>query len=186
MTTPTMREVQNQKIERGRQAANLPKAGYIAIDNTMFSSAAFLSLSKSSILVLLRFLQKRHVIKKKGKRRGAPEYNVQNIPFSYPEAKASLGLSTAGFYRSLCQLFELGFLEFYHQGGEYKKDTSTFNLVNGWIFYRGKDSPPQGKKPRRQYPEQGIKANLERKNGKAKIQFPLSEMKGMTLSEMKG
>lgn len=178
MTTPTMREVLDQKIERGRQAANLPKAGYIAIENVMFQSAAFRSLSKSSMLVLLKFLQKRHVIKKKGRRKGPVEYNVNGIPFSYPEAKTSLGLSTAGFYRSLCQLFEVGFLEFDHQGGAFKKDTSRFNLVNRWVFYRGKDSPPQGEKPRRQHPNEQIKANTERKNGKAKIQFPLSEMKG--------
>jgi len=113
----------------------------IVIEADMFYSDAYQGLKPSSIKVLQRFLQKRTWDNKDKK------YNNDILVFTYSEAEA-LGISRSQFQRSLRELFETGFIEIYHQGGQFGqgKDFSRYRLIDTWRLYGTSNFPSLKKK----------------------------------------
>ena len=100
------------------------------IEPDMMESGSFRSLSKTQLLVLLRFRQK-ITWSGKGKRR---VYDCDNLVFTYAEAEY-LGISRSTFHRSIKALVEKGFIDIEHQGGAYGRDYSRYALSNRWKKY---------------------------------------------------
>lgn len=84
------------------------------IQPDMMEAESFRSLSKTQLLVLLRFRQK-ITWSGRGKRR---VYDCDNLVFTYAEAEY-LGISRSTFHRSIKALVEKGFIDIEHQGGAY-------------------------------------------------------------------
>ena len=100
------------------------------IEPDMMESGPFRSLSKTQLLVLLRFRQK-ITWSGGGKRR---VYECDNLVFTYAEAEY-LGISRSTFHRSIKALVEKGFIDIEHQGGAYGRDYSRYALSNRWKKY---------------------------------------------------
>jgi len=100
------------------------------IEPDMMESVSFRSLSKTQLLVLLRFLQK---ISWSGKGKSRV-YDCGNLVFTYAEAEYR-GISRSTFHRSIKALVEKGFIDIEHQGGAYGRDYSRYALSNRWKKY---------------------------------------------------
>lgn len=134
---------------------------FVSLDGDMFTSKAFLSLSKSSILVLLKLLQNRtwgYSGKGVKKRRS---YNNHGLVLTYTDAMRSLNISRATFARSLQELFAVGFIEFEHHGGAYMKDFSRYHIIDKWRWFGDPGFKP-GEKPKGRF-SQGDRSNVTRK-----------------------
>lgn len=116
----------------------------------MLYSEAFTSLTKTSMRVLFRFLQKRKWDKKKGRTYYRYEdYENGGLSFPYSEAKA-LGITEASFLRAIDQLIELGFIEQEWQGGAFgnRGDYSRFKYIEDWKDYGTDTFKPRERKKR--------------------------------------
>lgn len=121
---------------RGHDAPEIKKypiKRFIVIENDMFCSSAFKSLSAQGMWVLLRFLQKREW-NRKGKKGKWEGYRDLPLAFTYAEAEA-FGISTSQFHSIIKRLVEVGFIDVDHQGGFYGKDYSRFRLSARWRDY---------------------------------------------------
>lgn len=129
MKTPNLRLLKQRHLAFKRKAV---------LDADMLYSEAFTSLGKTSIFVLLRFLQKRTWDPKD--RRKNKTYHNSGLVFTYGEA-ALLGISPAQFKRSINEIIENGFLEIEHQGGQFGngRDYSRYKLIDEWKRYGTKD-----------------------------------------------
>jgi len=106
------------------------------LDAELIYSDAFADLTKSSIRVLIRFLQKREFHNEgKGKNKRIIYHN-DPIVFTYHEAKC-YGISRSSFHKAIGELFEKGFIEIVHQGGSIGngKDWSRYKLIEDWKKY---------------------------------------------------
>ncbi len=89
-----------------------------------------ITLSGKSIIVMLRFLQKRQWTGK-GKK---TTYTNTNLVFTYEEAE-ELGISRSTFLEILTKLVELGFIDIEHQGNGLAKDYSRYAVSERWKYY---------------------------------------------------
>lgn len=108
----------------------------IIIDPDMYYSDAFMSLSKTAMIVLFRFLQKRTW---NPNMKGPTHYNHyknDGLTFPYSEAMA-LGIDDRQFTRAIDRLCCLGFIEQVYQGGALgsRRDYSRFTYVETWKNY---------------------------------------------------
>lgn len=120
----------------------------VVLDPEMFQSPAFLDLSKTATVVVLRFLQKRTWDGgKKRKKLKNTEYLNEDIIFTGREA-ASLGISESSFRRAIKDLVAAGFIIVSHQGGNHgpERDPSRYRLSETWRLY-GTPEFPSPKKP---------------------------------------
>jgi hypothetical protein len=111
----------------------------IRIKAEIFYSEAFKSLSRSTIITLMRCLQKRkwEFEKVRGKKRMV--YSDEGFIFPYAEA-AFLEIGTTQYWKNIHKLIEVGFLDLVHQGGWYQKherekDYSVYKLSERWRDY---------------------------------------------------
>ncbi len=133
------------------------------IDSDMFTSEPFQSLSKSAMITLMRFLQKRTWEGKGKKRRYIPN---EEFIFPYTEA-ASFGIGTTQHWKNINTLIELGFIDLVHQGGSYQgpqeKDYSRYRLSDRWKRY-GKVDFRHVEKEKSLRPDCYIQRNIEKKS----------------------
>lgn len=122
------KNLQKEKLRHNRLKRN------IYVEWELLESEAFRKLNKSSIRVLLRFLQKRTWSKTGKGKRAKIEYNNSKLVFTYAEASA-LGIKTNAFYEAIKRLVEVGFIDIEHQGGAYGRDYSRYSISNRWISY---------------------------------------------------
>jgi hypothetical protein len=99
----------------------------VFVEWEILESAAFQTLSKTGIRVLLRFLQKRKWAKIKKK----TIYENGGLVFTYPES-AGMGIGNTAFYESVKRLIGVGFLDIDHQGGCFGKDYSRYSVSERW------------------------------------------------------
>ena len=137
----------------------------VYFERELLESAAFKSLTRVSILVLVRFYLKRWM-KPAGreysdnKRTSKVNYLIENngrIIYPYSEAVAN-GFSREQFRNAIDELQRKGFLDITHQGQGGRKpadgetgDVTTYSIDNRWQSYNPEtgiaDQPPR--KPRR-------------------------------------
>jgi len=131
------------------------------LDYDMIYSYAFNTLSAITIIVLIRFLQKRKYHKKK-RNRGACEYENKGLVFTYSEAEA-FGISPKSFSRAIQDLVRKGFLQIDHTGGSFNgRDYSSYSLIEDWKNYGTGSFKPREKKAVIQYNESLKKHNLKK------------------------
>lgn len=109
----------------------------VRIPSHMIMSPAFLKLTRTSMVVLLLFLEKRSWhFEKTGKRKGRPIYHNKGHKFTYSEA-AQYGIGKAQFRRAIRQLIELGFIEIAKQGGQFMgtRKCSEYDITDNWMLY---------------------------------------------------
>ncbi len=138
----------------------------VVIQPEMFQSPAFHDLSKSAIIVLMRFLQKRTWDEGKGRKKKKLKnvtYRNEDLVFIGREAEW-LGIKDSSFRRAIKELVEHGFITVVHQGGAYgpKKDYSRYRLIDTWRLW-GTNSFPFPKKQPCHYTGSFDKHNQERK-----------------------
>ena len=111
----------------------------IRIEADIFYSPAFQCLSRSTMIALMRCLQKRkwEFEKIRGKKRMI--YTNDEFIFPYAEA-ALLGIGTTQHWKNMIKLIEVGFLDLAYQGGsfqkyDHEKDYSRYKLSNRWRDY---------------------------------------------------
>jgi hypothetical protein len=112
------------------------------LEADLIESKAFLSLSgKAAMLTLIRFYQKAHRKRTKGKSKSPGRMTITNngqIIFTYAEAK-ELGISRKTFFRVLRELVEeKGFIDVTSQG-YYQGEPTRFAISQRWKRY-GTDS----------------------------------------------
>jgi predicted transcriptional regulator len=124
--------------------SNLAFKRKTVLEHDMFYSMAFTSLSKTSMYVLLRFLQKRTWYSKDKKKNRT--YQDKGLVFTHGEAEL-LGISEASFRRSIKELIEKGFVSIAHQGGQFGngRDYSRYDLIEDWRQYGTKEFKPREK-----------------------------------------
>lgn len=108
------------------------------LDADLIESKAFLSLSgKAAMLTLIRFHQKAHRKRTKGKSKKLGKMIITNngqIVFTYGEAK-ELGMPARTFNRVLHELVEdKGFMDIAEQG-HYLKGPTKFAVSQRWKHY---------------------------------------------------
>lgn len=125
-------------------------AGPVYLERELIKSKALRSLSATAIFVLLDFLAKRQMFRRKNSN-GKKEFIVSNngeIQYSYKEAE-SRGITRPAFQRAIDALMARGFIRIAHHGAGGKKgDVSLYEITNGWkswkhgdvIFIRPKDT----------------------------------------------
>ncbi len=155
------------------------KGHYVTIENDMMYCGAYHSLSKTSLIVLHRFLQKR-TWKKKTK-----EYLPnETLSFSYMEAKC-FGISAPQFKRAIKELVKFGFLVVHHQGGGFgnKHDFSIYKLSGQWRLYGTpyfknpvKEPCPSNGGIEHHNESEAVKREKARKEGWAKTYYPDSPL----------
>lgn len=124
---------QEGKMKRGkRKKYKLNRK--VWMEPEMVQSSVFMSLSKSAMWVLLRFLQKITWSEVRQGRRKVRVYKTTGLVFTYAEAKA-FGISESTFWRAIKRLVEKGFLDIEHQGGAYGPDYSRYKLSDRWKKY---------------------------------------------------
>jgi len=152
MKAPDLKQLKQRNFAIKRKAV---------LEHDMLYSKAFTSLSKTSIYVLIRFLQKRtweSTDKKKNK-----TYHDKGLVFTHGEAEL-LGICEASFRRSIKELFQKGFISIAHQGGQFGngRDYSRYDLIEDWKQYGTKDFKSR-KKERVVCYSTGFKAYNERR-----------------------
>ena len=101
----------------------------------MIESEAMRSLKGAkTIIVLLRFYQKRRWIR----RRKKVEYIDEPLSFTYGEAQA-LGIGKSRFHEIIRVLCRYGFIEIEYQGGGLARDYSRYVLSERWRDYGTKN-----------------------------------------------
>lgn len=113
---------------------------HIWIEYDMYYSKAFRCLSKSAMLTLMRCLQKRkwETVKVRGRKKFV--YTDDGFIFPYAEALALGIASSTQFWKNMCILIGVGFLDVLHQGGWYQKhekekDCSVYRYSERWRKY---------------------------------------------------
>lgn len=111
----------------------------ILIDDEVFYSEAFNSLSASAMRTFMRCLQKRSW--KKERVNGKKQIVYTNPDFIFPYAEAAfLGIGTTQHWKNMKHLIEVGFIDLVYQGGWYQrhereKDYSRYRLSDRWKKY---------------------------------------------------
>ena len=145
--------------EQRRKRFNLKRNVYIGWE--LLGSEAFRVLNKSSIRVLLRFLQKRTWSRIGKGKKAKTVYNNDKVAFTYAEASA-LGIKTNAFYEAIKRLVEVGFIDIEHQGGAYGKDYSRYSFSERWRNY-GTSSFVKIEKKRSLHTGMDIQSNIKKK-----------------------
>jgi hypothetical protein len=114
-------------------------ASFCMLEANLIESEAFLRLSgKAAMLVLIRFYQKAHRKRIKGKSKGIGNMTITNngqIVFTYAEA-AELGISRPTFFRVLRELIQdKGFIDITETGSWYLKQATKFAISQRWKRY---------------------------------------------------
>lgn len=129
-------EIRSQQ-EKNLQAQNLKRYRLkrdVYVEWELLESEAFRKLNKSSIRVLLRFLQKRTWSRIGKGKKTKTVYDNDKLVFTYAEAFA-LGIKTNAFYEAVRRLVKVGFIDIEHQGGAYGRDYSRYSFSNRWMSY---------------------------------------------------
>lgn len=169
----------------GSSKKGWPLNRLIVIQSDMFQSPAFHDLSKTAILVLMRFLQKRTWPEgKRGSRKKKlknVKYQDEDLVFIGREAEW-LGIKAPSFRRAINELVENGFITVVHQGGAYgpRKDPSRYRLVETWRLW-GTDSFPHPTKPKCIYTGSFDQYNERRKTKKYQSKMTASPQSEMTM-----
>ncbi|MFC1513099.1 hypothetical protein ACFL5J_01480 [Thermodesulfobacteriota bacterium] len=129
----------------------------IYLEARLHNSKAFLSLSKWSLLVFMKFMQKRVLVKQKHQRKSL-SYRIANngeIVFPYREAEDSYGINARNFRNSIDELIGKGFLDIsrYGEGGR-SGEATLYWIDDRWQDY-GTDKFRPPKKPRRKNTSNG-------------------------------
>ncbi len=109
----------------------------VRIPSHLLMSKAFMDLSRTSMVVLMLFLEKRSWhYEKKGKIKGKPIYNNKGHKFPYSEA-SEYGIGKCQFRRSIKELIEHGFLTIEKQGGQFlgHRECSVYSIIDDWMLY---------------------------------------------------
>lgn len=128
----------------------------VYLEAELMHSQAFRELSRWSVLVYLRFLQKRVLVKDKHKSRSST-YRIANngeIIFTYREA-LKMGISERNFRNSLDQLQQVGFLDIVHYGKGGRSGESTLYWIDIRWKHFGTEHFKPPKKPRIKDTRQG-------------------------------
>jgi hypothetical protein len=150
-----------------------PLKRLVVIQPDMFESPAFHDLSKTAMIVLMRFLQKRTWDEgKRGSRKKKlknVKYQDEDLIFIGREANW-LGIKDSSFRRAIKELVEHGFITVDHQGGAYgpKKDPSRYRLVETWRLW-GTNSFPHPTKPKCLYTGSFDKHNQKKQSKKVSV-----------------
>jgi len=144
----------------------------IWIEPEMFYSEAFRSISKSgsTIVTLMRCLQKRKWENTKVGGKKVTIYTEDGFVFPYAEA-AGLGIcKKTQYWKNILKLVEVGFLDMVHQGGWYRKhekvsDFSVYKFSERWRKF-GTPEFVKVEKPKVLPERFHVRANMERQKSK--------------------
>lgn len=125
---------QHKEILQKRKLKRYKLKRHVYVESDLLWTEAFKKLNKSSLWVLLRFLQKRTWSKIGKRKKGKIVYDNDVGAFTYAEAFV-LGIKTNAFFEAIKRLVEVGFIDIEHQGGAYGKDYSRYSLSDRWRNY---------------------------------------------------
>lgn len=121
----------------------------VYLETELLRSEAFRSLSRWSILVYLRFLQKRVLVKEKHKSKSSSYRIVNNGEIVFPYREASrLGISERNYRNSIDQLQNVGLLDITRLGKGGRSGESTLYWIDTRWKHYGTDRFQPPKKPR--------------------------------------
>ena len=120
----------------------MSKSKYLSNKQIFFEGAlikflASIRLTKTAVIVLLLFLQRRQ-LKKMG-RDGKEKWVIVNngeIVFPYCDAKKKYGIPASTFARAIDQLIKFGLIDINHHGGGMAKDMTTYYISDRWRDYK--------------------------------------------------
>lgn len=130
----------------------------------MLRSQAFLTLTRTSMIVLMHFMQRRTWDYEGKGRKKKKHFHNKGLRFPYSEAMA-YGIGKKSFSRALAELVEHGFLAVVKEGGQLggHRTCSEYDLIDDWKIYGSKDFRER-KKPKGVCTSDGFsKYNDERK-----------------------
>ncbi|MGA3279903.1 MAG: hypothetical protein ABSD50_02835 [Smithella sp.] len=144
----------------------------IWIEPEIFYSKAFEAIKRagSTIVTLMRCLQKRKWEYQKTRRKKQVVYLDDGFIFPYDEA-AFLGIGTTQHWKNIHKLIEVGFLDVIHQGGWYQKhnkekDYSVYKFSDRWRKY-GTPEFEKVEKPKVLPESSYIRKHMERQKSKS-------------------
>lgn len=107
----------------------------VVLDKDLLKAEAFRNLPRTAIIVLMDFMMKRQIGKRKGRPGRDNEVNILNngeIEYCYSEAEKK-GIPRQTFARTLDTLIERGFIDLAHSGAGGKKgDKSLYAISTRW------------------------------------------------------
>ena len=120
----------------------MSKSKYLSNKQIFFEGAlikflASIRLTKTAVIVLLLFLQRRQ-LKKMG-RDGKEKWVIVNngeIVFPYCDAKKKYGIPAFTFSRAIDKLMQFGLIDINHLGGRMAKDMTTYYISDRWRDYK--------------------------------------------------
>ena len=105
---------------------------FTLLEKNLQNSRAFLDLSRTSIIVLLKFLGLCYIKNATvGKERVRIVTNNGQLRLTFEEAE-KMGLSRASFNRAIRELIDHGFLSIAHQGSGLHRDANLYHLDCRW------------------------------------------------------
>lgn len=115
----------------------MAKSKVIVLEQNLVKSKAWLSLSRTAIVVYLIFRTKCQFTKMKGKpgKRGPVIVNNGEIVFTYNEAEERYGISKSRFRRALKELVAKGFIDIANTGMGIHKVETWYAISERWRDY---------------------------------------------------
>jgi hypothetical protein len=102
----------------------------------IIESRAFIALGGVAAQVLTAIMLKRRFEKIYGRKRGDPKkticVNGNELTLTYSEVERRYGIKKCRFLRAIDELLAKGFITCTHQGGGYKRDKSTYALIESY------------------------------------------------------
>ena len=119
----------------------MSKSKYLSSKEIFFEGAlikflASIRLTKTAVIVLLLFHQRRQ-LKKMG-RHGKEKWVIVNngkIVFPYCDAKKKYGIPASTFSRAIDKLMQFSLIDINHPGGGMAKDMTTYYISDRWRDY---------------------------------------------------
>ncbi len=118
--------------------ANIKKGGFYW-GRELYQSAAFLSLNKNAMKILIAFMDNRKVIKNnspKGKRKKYEFSNLDNLKLPYALFEKTYGVSRSNIPKALDDLLAKGFLKIVYRGGTCRHDGSVYALSDNFLLWK--------------------------------------------------
>lgn len=116
----------------------IDELGHVVYPRIIYSSPAFLVLTKIALHVLFQFRLKCQMVKLPGKKGRKKPWIIKNngkLTYTFREAHELLGLSKQSFTDAIDSLIENGFLEITRLGGGISRIPNQYALVNIWHYW---------------------------------------------------
>lgn len=111
----------------------------IYFEERVYKTKAFLSLKRSSIVVLIAVLDARQLESKKDHKGGGKKTKRKaintGIRLPYRKLEKEFKLTQQTISKAIDELLEKGFIQIEHQGGRGEHDMSIYSFVENYIFW---------------------------------------------------